>query len=250
MLQLNTADSIRDGKCLFPDATLCGISPDILTMASAKSAVEQSRSMFARKIDPTMPDSLALVDYIDRRRGTNIKGYSRGVFNWDRNRDGSSDLIAMIQVSSHAQDHMSIDASYGRDITSRCITFPITTGEKAFIRFDKCDPQNEQQWIVLGKLHNIYLLMMIYIKHCIGYYIAYLVDRCSPNYEVTIEDGKCPVFKKKPSVSSASITAPSIINNIHDDIGQSKYKKYFSTRAILYSIVVYDNQITIAIRYP
>ena len=51
--------------------------------------------------------------------------------------------------------------------------------------------------------------MMIYIKHCIGYYIAYLVDRCSPDYEVTIEDGKCPVFKKKPSASNAaSITAP------------------------------------------
>ena len=153
--------SVRDdSKCIFPDPTFCGVSPDVLTIASSKALMEQSKSLFSRKFDPSMSDSISLVDYIDSRRGTNTKKYSREVYNWDRNRDTASDLITMIQVSSHAKDHMSrdlhhhhLDDGEGRDTMSRCITFPIATGEQSFIRLERCDPRNEQQWIELGTIH-------------------------------------------------------------------------------------------------
>jgi len=174
-----TNKSVRDdSKCIFPDPTVCGVSPDVLTIAS-KGLVEQSKSLFSRKFDPSMTDSISLVDYIDSRRGTNSKRYSREVFNWDRNRDVANDLITMIQVSTHAKDHMSRDPD-DRDI-SRCITFPVAaTGDKSFIRLERCDPKNEQQWIELGTLLlasspiNVVYLLYIHITYMHEYIHTYI----------------------------------------------------------------------------
>ena len=35
--------------------------------------------------------------------------------------------------------------------------------------------------------------------HTYYYSLCFIADRCNPDYDVTIEDGKCPVFKRKQS---------------------------------------------------
>ena len=38
---------------------------------------------------------------------------------------------------------------------------------------------------------------------------CFISDRCNPDYDVTIEDGKCPVFKRKQRSSAANNNHPS-----------------------------------------
>lgn len=100
--------SLRDErKCLNPDKNNCGRSPSVLTM-EFKHLIASSRALFARKFDPTEPDSVALVDFIDQRRGS--RRYYNGsdvtrssetaqeqVDAWDNNKE-SGGKVTMIRV--------------------------------------------------------------------------------------------------------------------------------------------------------
>ena len=101
-------NAIDERKCLNPGFVNCGRSPSTLTM-EFKHLISSSRALFARKIDPTDPRSVELVNFIDERRGSvsyfngtaidrsREKNLTASVESWDNNKD-TGGKITMIRV--------------------------------------------------------------------------------------------------------------------------------------------------------
>ena len=162
-----------DRKCLGITPTNCGRSPSTLT-SEFTDLIISSRSVYARKFNPKNSSSLALVDYIDRMRGTHSKEYTDAIENWDNNKGDQPSVSTMIRLGNEhlllqENNHHSSGISNSTNASSaelgsqhhhQCITFPPKGGDGAYLTFQKCDPANEYQWIEIGEMRHDRLLLL------------------------------------------------------------------------------------------
>ena len=129
-------------KCLSPDPDHCGRSPTTLNLSFQK-LLSISKALFARKFDPSNPDSMALVDLIDTWREKDAAGpIARGD-------EGNRFMIRQ---------------------SDKELCWEMKMGDDG-VSVTRCAPENPQQWFTLGQrldvnfVSNLPVLVITYIDH-------------------------------------------------------------------------------------
>lgn len=87
-------------KCVGWGNKSCGRSPLTLTYTEHKHLVQASWALFARKFDPSLQDSMRLIDYIDKKRG-HVDPAERAMWDSNRSHDDQQAVAIRVLKNSH-----------------------------------------------------------------------------------------------------------------------------------------------------
>ena len=159
-------------KCLHPDPEHCGRSPTTLT-TEYRRLLQVSRFMFARKFDPDSPESMRLVNEMDRWRGIRRGEYSRRIAQGDEGKNimlryqrplpgkkgrkrlglglGKRQAVVCLEGMVCMDDqHGEFDddeEGEGIDEVDLCLEMG-QQGQQIYLR--ECDSNKPQQWLTVG----------------------------------------------------------------------------------------------------
>jgi len=130
-------------KCLHPDPDHCGRSPTTLTL-DYKRLLQTSQHLFARKFDPRVEDSTAMLEEIDK---------------WRENPDNRMEGAAQdFMIRQESQEHADTEAASGGDesavrgtISSSCLSMDSKRGPGQPVRMVPCNASDNTQWFTLGR---------------------------------------------------------------------------------------------------
>ena len=129
----NSNSTHRDTrKCLSPDVDSCGRSPTTLTL-EYMNLLRISKALFARKFDPEIPESMALVDLIDDWRSRE-ESLDKTVVSGD---EGNMFMIKW-NNSATISSHNSADLCWEM------------AEDDSGILLQQCNPMISRQWLTLG----------------------------------------------------------------------------------------------------
>jgi len=133
-------------KCLHPDPDHCGRSPTTLTL-DYRRLLQTSQHLFARKFDPKVVDSLALLDEIDKWR-ENPNNRTEGAAQDFMVRQHSEEESGLETASPSAEDDSTSSSGIG---SAKCLSMESKWGAGKPVRMVPCNASDSSQWFTLGR---------------------------------------------------------------------------------------------------